>query len=136
MASYLMIASAGIILALGTVHLLLTFFGSMLRPRDATVEAAMKASYPGLTTQTTMWKAWIGFNASHSLGAIAFGLIYGYLAIYESSVLFGSSFLSALGLPMLVAFALLGKFYWFADPLRGILAALACYAAAIGLVWL
>jgi hypothetical protein len=34
-----------------------------------------------------MWKAWIGFNASHAYGAIFFGLIYGYLAL-EHSLLF------------------------------------------------
>ena len=27
-------------------------------------------------------KAWIGFNISHSLGALLFGVIYGYLAVF------------------------------------------------------
>ena len=27
-----------------------------------------------ITPQTTLWRAWIGFNASHSLAAILFGL--------------------------------------------------------------
>jgi hypothetical protein len=35
-----------------------------------------------------MWKAWVGFNASHSYGAILFGLVYGYLASMSSEVVF------------------------------------------------
>ena len=35
-----------------------------------------------------MWRAWVGFNATHSLGLILFGALYGYLATRHSAWLF------------------------------------------------
>ena len=60
-----------------------------------------------------MWKTWIGFNASHSYGAILFGLVYGYLAIAEGGMFFRSPFLLLVGLLLLVGYVFLGKRYWF-----------------------
>jgi hypothetical protein len=80
-ARVLVAASATIILLLGFVHLAYTFFSCKLNPRDDGLERDMRQMPLRLTAQTTMWKAWIGFNASHSLGLILFGAIYGYLAL-------------------------------------------------------
>jgi hypothetical protein len=44
----------------------------------------MKTSFPILTKKTTMWKAWTGFNASHSSGAMFIGIINFYLAFIIS----------------------------------------------------
>jgi hypothetical protein len=54
----------------------------------------MSATAPVISRETTMWKAWIGFNASHSLGAILFGLVYGYLALAHPAFLFPIPFLA------------------------------------------
>jgi len=64
-----------------------------------------------LTRETTIWKAWIGFNASHSLGIILFGAIYGYLAFAHNQWLLRSGFLLLTGLITLTAYAYLGKRY-------------------------
>ena len=130
-ASGLIAGSALVILVLGLVHLLYTFHGPRLRPRDATLEARMKEVHPVLTRQTTMWRSWIGFNASHSIGAIFVALVYGYLALVHSPLLFGSLFLQLTGLAMLMGYAILGKRYWFSIPYRCILAATAFYVAAL-----
>jgi hypothetical protein len=53
----------------------------------------MSQTHLVLTRQTTMWRAWIGFNASHSMGAVFFGLVYGYLALLHVELLFRSPFL-------------------------------------------
>ena len=74
-----------------------------------------------MTEETTVWKAWIGFNTSHSLGMILFGAIYGYLALVHRQLLFRSEFLLLTGLMMLAAFAYLGWRYWFSAPFRGVL---------------
>jgi hypothetical protein len=126
-----MLASAGVILALGVIHLFYTFYGNKLMPRDPALHAAMRNVSPVLTRQTTLWKAWIGFNASHSMGAMLFGLIYGYLALLQPALLFGSAFLLAVGLAMLAGLAVLGKRYWFSVPFRGICLSLGFYVAAI-----
>ena len=102
-------ASAGIILLLGLVHLLFTFHGPKLLPRDAALMARMKEVSPILTDETTMWKTWVGFNASHSFGAILFGLVYGYFAVAQSAFLFQSRFLLAVGLAFLGGLFFLGE---------------------------
>jgi sterol desaturase/sphingolipid hydroxylase (fatty acid hydroxylase superfamily) len=130
-AKVLMIFSAGIILTLGVLHLVYTFWGPKLRPRDPALQVSMSNISPVITKETTMWRAWVGFNASHSMGAILFGLIYGYLAMAQSQLLFQSPFLLIVGLAMLGGLFALGKIYWFSVPFTGISISLVCYVASI-----
>lgn len=127
----LMVVSAVIIALLGTGHLLLTLRGPKLLPRDRELRAAMENTHPVITTQTTMWRAWYGFNISHSMGAIMFGFFYGYLALVYPEVLFGSWPLLGFGLITLLAYLVLAKRYWFITPLMGISLALACYVLSV-----
>jgi hypothetical protein len=126
------VLSAAMLLALGIVHLIYTFHGRKLTPRDSALQDRMREVSPVISRETTMWKTWIGFNASHALGAILFGLVYGYLALAHPDFLFRSVFLLAVGLCLLVAYAVLGKVYWFRVPFGGILIALGAYL--VGLV--
>jgi len=135
LAPCLVAASAAIVLLLGLLHLLYTFRGSKLHPRDAALEARMKEVSPVLTRQTTMWKAWVGFNASHSYGAILFGLVYGYLAVAHGSFLFQSPFLLLIGLCLLAGYVFLGKVYWFSVPFRGIVLSTVLYVASLVIGW-
>lgn len=135
LAPSLVAASAAIILLLGLIHLLYTFRGTKLHPRDAALATRLKEVSPILTRETTMWKAWIGFNASHSYGAILFGLVYGYLALVHSAFLFQSAFLLVLGFLLLTGYAFLGKRYWFSVPFRGILLATILYVTALLVRW-
>ena len=135
LASVLVAASAAVVLGLGCVHLLFTFRGNKLNPRDDQLLARMKVVSPVITRQTTMWKAWVGFNASHSHGAMFFGLVYGYLALAEPSVLFGSWFLLVVGLAMLAGYVFLGWVYWFSVPFRGVALSACLYVAALLLHW-
>lgn len=130
-AATLITASAAIILSLGLIHLLYTFRGHKLHPRDAELEARLREASPVLTRQTTMWRAWVGFNASHSFGAIFFGVVYGYFSLAHAGFLFGSPFLLSVGLLLLLGYAFLGYRYWFSVPFRGIVLATVLYAAAI-----
>jgi len=127
----LMVASAGIVFALGMAHLILTYVGPKLLPRDPELRARMEAVSPVISRRLTIWSAWIGFNVSHSMGAMLFGLVYGYLAIAESAVLFGSPFLLAVGFTVLATYVALAKRYWFMSPLLGSTAATLCYAASV-----
>jgi hypothetical protein len=133
-APWLVAASAAILFWLGSIHLYYTFHGRKLHPRDATLQARMQEVCPVLTTQTSMWKAWIGFNASHSYGAILFGLVYGYLALFHGALLFQSWFLSLVGLALLAGYVFLAKRYWFGIPYRGIVLATALYVIALAIV--
>ena len=124
-------SSSFILLFLGAVHLLYTFRGTKLHPRDNAVQLAMAGDSPVLTRQTTMWRAWVGFNASHSYGAMLFGLTYGYLALFQPAVLFGSAFLPAVALAFLAGLLVLAKAYWFSIPYRGILLSSTLFVAAL-----
>ena len=130
-ASALIACSSAIVFALGALHLWYTFRGDKLHPRDPALRARMQEVPMVLTRRTTMWKAWVGFNASHSCGALLFGMIYGYLALAHGALLLQSRFLLGLGAVVLVAYAFLAKRYWFSAPFRAIVFAMACYVGGL-----
>ena len=132
-ARVLMVVSASIIFALGVVHLVYTFWGPNLTPRDHGLQISMSQISPVISKETTMWRCWVGFNASHSMGLILFGLIFGFLAVAHAKLLFQSPFLLVVGLAMLAGLVVLCRIYFFSAPLTGISIALACYIASIAL---
>ena len=132
-AKVLMVLSASITFMLGVVHLVYTFWGPMFTPRDPTLQISMSQIAPVLTKETTMWRCWVGFNVSHSMGLILFGLVFGFLALAHGKLLFQSPFLLVVGLAMLGGVVVLCKVYFFSAPLRGISISLAFYVASIAL---
>ena len=130
-AKMLMVLSASIILTLGVSHLVYTFWGLNLTPRDPALQISMSQTSPVISKETTMWRCWIGFNATHSMGLIFFGLVFGFLALAHSQLLFRSPFLLALGLTMLGGYVVLCKVSFFSAPLTGVSISLACYVASI-----
>lgn len=130
--SWFIAAAAAILLALGLAHLLYTFVGPKFNPRDAALKQRMQEVAPVISRETTMWRAWIGFNASHAFGAIFFGWVYGYLALAQERFFFESPFLLLTGLALLAGYVVLGRLYWFSIPFRGIVAATVLYV--LGLV--
>lgn len=129
----LMAAAASIIGLLGLAHLVLTFRGPKLLPRDRSLKEAMSGVAPVITTQTNIWRMWIGFNASHAMGAMLFGLVYAYLALVHGDLLFQSLFLQSVGFAMLAGFAVLARLYWFITPFVGSVVALILYVVSISL---
>lgn len=128
---YLIAAGAAIVGLMGLVHLVLTYRGPKLLPRDRSVVAAMDSTAPVISPRTTLWRMWIGFNVTHSMSLILFGLIYGYLALARPDVLFASDFLQAVGAATLLALVVLARRYWFETPLAGATAALLLYLAGL-----
>lgn len=126
-----MVASAAVLLTLGTLHLVLTFVGPKLRPRDPALQIRMSEVSPGITKEATMWDFWMGFNISHSMAAMLFGLIYGFLAMAHGDLLFSSPYLLAVGFLTLGGLFVTGKVYWFSGPLIGISISLVCYVASV-----
>jgi hypothetical protein len=130
-AAYLPIAvSAAVMGTLGSLHMLYTYRGNKLHPRDPSVREAMQQTHLVITRQTTVWRATKGFNASHSLGLVAFALVYGHMALWQPDVLGGSQFLLALGMAVLLAYLELSRRYFFDVPFRGV--ALSCVLYAVG----
>jgi hypothetical protein len=131
LAQILVAISAGIILVLGLLHLAYTFFGNALHPRDAGLVGQLEMAPLVISRQTSVWRAWIGFNASHSVGAILFGAVFGYLALQQPMLLFHSYFLGAAGVVTLGAYLAMAKLYWFIRPLQGISLAFVLYVGGV-----
>lgn len=132
-ARLLMVLSASILITLGTMHLVYTFWGTNLAPRDPALQVSMSRISPVLTKETTMWRCWMGFNASHSMGLILFGLIYGYLALAHDQLLFRSPFLLLVGLVMLACLIVVCRLYFFRAPLTGVSISFVLYVVSIAL---
>jgi hypothetical protein len=129
-AQALILIGASVFGILGILHFAYTFFTNKFDARDALTTVAMKATSPILTRRTSMWDAWIGFNASHSLGIVLFAAIYLVLAGGHMSALRQSPGLVWLAVAWSGAYLALAKRYWFRTPLIGIATAGTCFALA------
>jgi hypothetical protein len=124
----------GIFVVLGLLHAVYTL-QDIRRPRrlvpdDPAVTAAMARSLVRLARGgTTMWRAWVGFNFSHSLGAVLFGA----LCIFAGAVI-GTVAVPGWMLFLLCVIGLtylaLGVLYWFRIPIAGIAVATGCLLVA------
>lgn len=134
MARVLILAGASIFGVLGFIHLAYTYFGDRLLPRDRAAVDAMKRTTLVLTRETSVWDAWIGFNASHSLGALLLAAFYVLLAGWHMDLLAQSKALQLVGVVSGCAYVWLAYTYWFRIPLIGVALATACFAAAFVLL--
>jgi len=133
-ARFLLDLGGGVFVLLGLLHALYTYLDidrpRRLVPQDPAVAQAMANSNLRLAgTGTTMWRAWVGFNFSHSMGVVLFGAV----CIGAGTVL-GTIVLPTWILFVLVVIALLylvvGLLYWFRVPVAGIALAVACLSIA------
>jgi len=130
----LFLIGASIFGLLGFVHLIYTFFTDKFNPHNSDATQAMRSTSPNITKETTVWRAWVGFNASHSLGAILFAAIYIPLAFSHIQFINNNSWFSVL--PSMIGFSylLLAKNYWFKIPFFGILISTICFVGAFVLI--
>ena len=126
MERYLWMAGSFPFIILGAIHLGYTFFSNKLTARDNKLNETMKISFPVLTKNTTMWKSWIGFNASHSTGAIYFGLLNIILPIQYPAVL-QNPLLQLVNIVTALFYVWLAKKYWFSIPFIGMLISFLCF---------
>ena len=126
-AKYLWGLGSLIILLLGSIHLYYTFFSNKFFSKNEGLISEMKNSCPILTKETSMWGAWIGFNASHSIGAMFIGIINFYLALEYFTTLQADHFFFIFNILTIGFYVWLAKRYWFKIPLIGLLISLMCY---------
>ena len=102
-----------------------------LSPSDPSLAAAMAKAHPLLTRRTDIWRAWVSFNLTHSLGAVLFGAFV--LLIGRNASTFEQNALFALPLSLVTAaiYLVLGINYWFKIPIAGCLIATACFAVSV-----
>lgn len=131
MVATLLITGGAVFLLLGSVHAIYTLLDlrspRRLVPADPAVAQAMANTSLRLSRGgTDMWRAWIGFNFSHSLGV----LLVGALAVWAGS---RNTFPPAI-VPVLTlvgaVYLVLALRYWFWTPALGVAIGTACFAAA------
>ena len=123
-----------IFVLLGFLHALYTYLDlrkpRRLVPDTPQVREAMERSTLRLTRgATTMWNAWVGFNFSHSLGALMFGA--GCLVVAHLPARVAPPAATLL-IPIAIGalYVLLAARYWFRIPLIGTALATAFFVLA------
>jgi hypothetical protein len=130
----LFIVGAAIFGLLGFIHLIYTLFTEKFHPHNSDIIAAMKSSTTNITKETTVWRAWVGFNASHSLGAILFAAIYIPLGFSHIQFIVNNSWFAVLPSIIGISYLILAKNYWFKIPFFGILISTICFINAFFLI--
>ncbi len=136
MEKYIWVFGSFVFAFLGTAHLVYTFFTNKFSSKTERVIIEMKSSSPILTRDTTMWKAWIGFNASHSSGAMFIGITNMYLMQFYFEILQIDPFYICFNILTVGFYLWLAKKYWFKIPFLGILLTLICYVTTFIIIHL
>lgn len=128
-----------VFLAMGVAHVIL-MVGDRTRPRylvpvDDHVRDGMNRTALRLTRQSTMWKAWLGFNLSHSLGLVVFGLTSFLIAVYDFSLLLKLQPVLFLVITVAAIYVFLAIRFWFFGPVVGSAIGLALFVASAALAW-
>jgi hypothetical protein len=130
-APLLIAASSAILLFLGAVHVVITCRGPSLTPRDRALGQLMQDVSPMISRETTMWNAWLGFNASHGLGVMLFGAPYLDLALRDGDVLRHERVLQGIGLAGTLTWGLLAFRHWLSVPQAGVSIAALLYVGGL-----
>ena len=135
-AQLLFVSGAGMFCLLGVTHVVLTMRDlhdpRSLTPTDDAVRQTMIAARLRLAPVTTIWRAWVGFNFSHSVGLLVFGGILGGLALYDFRFVANNIALQVTAVIVATTYAVLATLFWFAVPAAATaFGALAFLASAI-----
>jgi len=134
MVELLLKVGGSIIALMGFGHAVITmidvFRPTQFTPIDDSVRDSMKSTGVRFARgRTSMWDAWLGFNISHGLGALIFGVAVVVLSNYP--ILIETSKMLLL-LPVIagLAYFYLAVQFWFYLPAIGISLATACFIGA------
>jgi hypothetical protein len=108
----------------GGGHVVLTVFDAVrptfLTPIEDSVRPQMKgtgmrfrALFPGDGATPSLWRFWLGFNLSHGLGVLAFGLLCLLIAAHDFDLVERISGLRALTIAIPAAYLTISFIFWF-----------------------
>lgn len=139
MVQSLLIAGSAVFLLLGGLHGLYTLqdLGTPRHfvPRDPALLGAMQHSGIALHRSINLWRAWLGFNLTHSLGILLFGGAFLYLGLFRAPLYAQSAALQACSVLVAAAYCVISVKFFFATPAAGSALALACFVLAAALSW-
>jgi len=130
----LVVAGGSIFLLLGALHGFLTLRDlkdpRTFTPRDPELRRAMRQSSIAIHPAANLWKAWMGFNLSHSLGLVLFGGAYLYAGVFVPGAFAASPLLQGCAVGVSAIYLALSLLFWFSKPAIGTGLALACFVVA------
>lgn len=135
MAQLLVAIGGSIFLLLGVGHGLLTLRDlkdpRAFTPRDPELRKAMQQSSIAFHRTINLWKAWMGFNLSHSLGLVLFGGGFLYVGLFAPGAFAASPLLQGCAVAVSAIYLVLSLLFWFSKPAIGSGLGLACFVLAI-----
>lgn len=134
------VATAGLIAA-GGAHAILTIWDSWrprfftpnddrVRPRVQGTGIRFRALFPGNPDRPSMWSAWLGFNVSHGMGLVAFGLVLLLLAASDFHKVTDTGGLMPVTVAISALYLATSLRFWFYAPTVLVAIATACFATA------
>jgi hypothetical protein len=135
MAQILLTAAGTIILLMGTGHMALTLRDvwkpTAFTPTDESVRLAMQSAQLRFNRRLNLWEAWLGFNLSHSMGAMMFGGALLFAAQFHLDAFLESAVLQAVMVLIPVFYLVVGIRFWFWGPVLGVSVVLLCILGAV-----
>lgn len=131
-AQILLVVAGGLYTLLGLAHGVLTL-RDLVRPRtftptDVTVRHAMQAAEVAVAPGSNLWRAWLGFNLTHSLGLLLFA---GILLMLGLDAAFADRPLATVGGAVVAAlYVVLARRFFFPAPTVIAGLALGCVVAS------
>ena len=120
MSKLLFLAGAVSFSTLGLAHALLAIrdlrIPRSFTPTDDNVRLAMVDARLRLAPQTTIWRSWLGFNLSHSLGLVVFGGLLTGIAVRDFDFVASSPFLKASSVIVALLYLGMAIRFWFWLP--------------------
>ncbi len=134
-------AGAIVFMVAGGGHALLTLLDTVrptfFAPVKNSVKPVMEGTgigfrrlFPGDAATPSMWRFWLGFNLSHSLGAVAFGLFCLLIAGYDFELVVRIDAIRPLTIAVSAAYFAIALRYWFYAVAIVTGAATACFTIA------
>jgi hypothetical protein len=132
----LLVTLGGLVfLALGALHgavsLRDVWNPTNFTPTDPALRLAMQQSGIAFHPEVNLWKAWLGFNLTHSLGLVLFGGGFVYVGMFAPSAFAASRALQALAVSVSATYLVISIFFFFSRPAIGAAAGLLAFAMAI-----
>lgn len=134
MVKLFVIIGAGIFVLLGALHALYAFQDlekpRNFTPRDENLRHAMQESGVALHPEINLWKAWMGFHFSHSLGLLMFGGAFLYIGVFYPQLFAQSALLKTCSVLIPAVYLLLSLNFWFSKPTIFAAISMSCFILA------
>lgn len=135
MTQILLAVAGAIVLLMGVGHFVLTLRDvwkpTFFTPTEDSVRLAMQGAELKFDRRINLWESWLGFNLSHSMGAMMFGGVLLFVALTHLDAFLQSHALQAAAVLTAALYLAIAIRFWFWGPVLGISIVLLCILGAV-----